>query len=257
MCSFKSLKYYLKNIKNKWGRHKNDKLGRFIKFVDFVWRKEYRIFLLLLGLIGSIYIIFIEQIHKGVDWLSPSEKIQITFIFLTGIIVFWYSRETKDLKEVQQKELQEVRKQRDYELKPYLKLKLAEDKDKLFYLSNEGRGIAVDVEFKTIKIVEVPGEIEIKFNIKKRPALPSKSNSTVSIDEVPDSEILESLRYYNATKKFVIESSLDKIENIIINYKDIEKNEYEVRFKYDENYNDKFKIINQEKLTNKLYSNDD
>ena len=77
------------------------------KILSYHWRKKYREWLFWIGLlVGSVV------------WYCSS--FSDALLFITAVIVFWYTRETFDLKQISNKQLKETRKQADMLVRPYL-----------------------------------------------------------------------------------------------------------------------------------------
>lgn len=162
------------------------------------------------------------------------------------MIVFWYTRETFDLKLIQQKELQEVRKQSNFEMRPYLRLQWSNDPMRprgVFEIINNGRGLAIDVKFDKFDIKCL--KQVIRFSIKNRPLVSNMSGSIIDIIELDETkEVIEGADLSVDNIKDYIETVGSSVNgfSITVKYRDIENHKYIVIFKFDESYNDKFRI---------------
>jgi hypothetical protein len=136
------------NLKKDWDKYSNKKLNIFIRTADFLWRKRYKQSLIIICFIGVVLIIYSEQIIKyffpEISNIKINDKISAIFVWITAVIVFWYSRETLDLKEITRKNL-------DYERAPYVIFNCEKDKFRC-YLKNVGRGLARNVKIDDITL---------------------------------------------------------------------------------------------------------
>ncbi|MFC1678242.1 hypothetical protein ACFLZ9_00715 [Patescibacteria group bacterium] len=181
-----------------------------------------------------------------------NEKLLAEIYFTTAVIIFWYTRETHDLKENQRKELHEIRKQTDFEMRPYLRMQWSEDpkrKEIVLHIVNCGRGLAVNVEFEKFDLTV--NLQKIRFHILKRPLISSGGLTSVDIGELQNNiQILEGGLLRDNIKRFIYTAITDFENELIVKvkYKDIVNNKYIAEFKFDSNYNDKFTIIEQKKI---------
>lgn len=226
-----------------------------------IWRKRYRELFLVCSVVGVVIIAFADYVVWGIGFnvgnITFYEKIYITTVFLTGMVVFWYTRETFDLKTISNKQLAESRKQTDFEKRPFLRiqwkdrahLKPAAAQNPNFTMSalndfiakftaieiiNNGRGLA-----KNIKITEcdIKGK---KISLKSIPVLsPNSPSQLVYTEPFGNEGALDNVGIYKKIK-------------VTILYQDIENDEYKAEFISNHIYNDGFEIISQEKLPNKL-----
>lgn len=136
------------------------------------WRKQYRKWLLAVGVVGTLL----------TWWLSSFSN---ALLFATAVIVFWYTRETFDLKQIGNKQLKDTRKQTDMQLTPYLRLQWNDGDNKNVYdIVNEGEGIALDVIFNPMKFQDQ--DIKSEYKIKSRPLIAKSKPTTVTKDELND-----------------------------------------------------------------------
>jgi hypothetical protein len=95
--------------------------------------------LIILGLIVVILIVFNPWIAQ--NW-GRYKFYNLFFIFVTGGVIFWYTKETQKLRE-------ETQKQTELQLRPYVVLDIMTNADygsEIFVLSNIGKGIALNIE---------------------------------------------------------------------------------------------------------------
>jgi len=95
------------------------------KYSSFLWKKKYRAIIFRIWIIGLILIIFSDYIIRtvvSIENITFGEKINSIFIFSTGIIVLWYTRETFDIKNIQNKQIKEVRKDRYLSKMPMIRM---------------------------------------------------------------------------------------------------------------------------------------
>jgi hypothetical protein len=112
--------FSLDRFKKDFERDSKKELRLFPRWVDFIWRKKYKQLLIIIDIIGIVLIFFGEFLVKlivDIENITFGEKIIGAIYYSTALIIFWYTRETFDLKVIQQKELEEVRKQSDFEKK--------------------------------------------------------------------------------------------------------------------------------------------
>ena len=191
------------------------------------WTKNYRKWLFWIGLIGTILTAFFSNFSNSI-------------LFTTAVIIFWYTRETFDQKQISNKQLKETRKQVDIQLAPYLRLQWNNDKNKYVYdVINEGQGLAVDVEFEPLIFKDQ--DIKSTYKIKSRLLISQSKPSTITTDELNNE--MNIIR--DISIKGYLEDKLKYQYQIKATYKDIEGRKYRVVFKADNSYNDRFKIVEQ------------
>lgn len=213
--------FNIENLKKRWKYYQNQNkdLCWIFRIFGFIWKKEYKKFILFIWVLGTWILYKLN--------LSDNELVLSFIYFSTGIIIFWYTRETYDLKVIQEKGLREARKQTDFEMKPYLRLQWSENNNEVFQIVNCGRGLAVDVEFKRFELTI--NLQTISFYIKKRPLISAGNGvSSVSVTELVDNiEVIKggSLDQQNV-KKFIFHAAKEFGNHYIVcaKYKDIENN---------------------------------
>jgi hypothetical protein len=194
------------------------------------WAKHYRKWLFGLGLIGGTVV-----------WVFSSFATAV--LFDTAVIVFWYTRETFDLKQISNKQLKETRKQLDLQLMPYLRLQWNNDRGKFVYdIVNEGEGLAIDVVFNPMKFLDQ--NISSTYQIKSRPLIAKSKPTTVTTDELNDTSNMvqgEGIKGY-------LERKIELGHHIEASYKDVDGRKYRAVFQSDPSYNDRFKIVEQKRI---------
>ncbi len=195
--------------------------------INHQWKKRYREWLFVVGLIGT-----------GISWYCSS--FSNALLFLTAVIVFWYTRETFDLKQISNKQISETRKQADMQLRPYLRLQWNNgDAKNVYDIVNEGEGLALDVAFKPMKFKDQ--DVPSTYQIKSRPLIAKSKPTTVTVDELNSVDNISQ----GISIKGYLEGCIPRGHLIQATYKDIENRKYEVVFQSDPSYNDQFKIVEQ------------
>lgn len=110
---------HFSKLKKEWNKYKKNDLCLPYRLLDFIWRKRYKQSLIFVWVIGCLFIFIIESIAKDINNITAGEKILGLIYYSTAVVIFWYTRETYDLKVIQQKELKEVRKQTDFQKRPF------------------------------------------------------------------------------------------------------------------------------------------
>lgn len=174
--------------------------------INFIWQKKYKEALALIAIIGSIIIFFCSSFDN-------------VLLFVTLVVVFWYSRETMDLKQISNKQVDHLRKEHKTNLRPYLRL---QSEDNSLVLINDGKGVAVNLE-PTYK-----GSTDKNFL-----RIPAMSIGGVTRSFVPMHFGMELNPKIN---DYTVE----------IKYKDVENRNYIAVFKSNSLFNDGFEIIRQE-----------
>jgi hypothetical protein len=185
------------------------------------------------------------------------EFMNLIILFGTVLIVFWYTLETKKLRENADKTLIEVTSQKNYERQPYISLAL-EGKDKIrithealmasendayekiswyteIKMTNIGRGIAKNIKVQKCTLSDIDG-VEEEILIQNVIALGSNSDST-------------QLKYghQDHRSKLNINRLGGMFIEIEIEYEDVVGERYSARFVTDENSSDGFAVDRQEK----------
>jgi hypothetical protein len=187
----------------------------------------------IVGTIGIISIFFITNFNQ-----NTSAVITACLLYLTFVVVIWYSWETRQLK-IETRRLRKwasadheiSKKQSITDIRPYLRLQMT-NTTTFLQLVNEGKGVAVNLE-----------PIYIKGKIRKPllriPAMAAAPNSN-TINFVP----------YELARSVNLDPEI-AYYMILVNYEDIEGRKYEAIFQSDKDYNDKFSIISQDEVKNR------
>jgi hypothetical protein len=199
--------------------------------VNHQWEKQYRKWLLAVGVVGGLIIWHLSNFSNAL-------------LFVTGVIVFWYTRETFELKQISNEQLEETREQTDLQIMPYLRLQWNNDRDKYVYdIVNEGEGLAIDVEFASMKFLDQ--KIESDYKIKSRPLIAKSKPTTVTTDELNDTNNI----VQGVGIKGYLERKIALGHYIEAKYKDVKDRKYKVVFQSDASYNDRFKIVEQKRIS--------
>lgn len=210
------------------------------------WKKSYRGILFWIGFLGSILICYSDLLlskyfHMVVSGFTFGERLQTVILFATGVIIFWYTKETFDLKRVQQKELKEVRTQTKYEILPFLRLQYNGNPDAIFTIANDGRGLAKDITFD--ENLMGPESHVLRFTIASRPVISAGGSSNVSADELRKK--CAGVLCYGGDIGRHIGRYIENGFQVKAKYKDIVDKQYEVVFQSDPSYNDGFRVVSQ------------
>jgi hypothetical protein len=187
----------------------------------------------------SFAILFLICFGDYLLWfdLSAADKVNSSVLIITAVAIIVYTAETYDLKRIQQKQF-------EYENKPFFRLMWASNETDVFHITNQGKGIAVDVTIESV--ILGPRSFQTAIVIKKRPAYSPGSTSAVTETELREN----SRRDSRFNLKGYIEEELcgGKFPKLQMRYFDLMGNIYEAWFQPDEAYNDKFRIISQKKI---------
>lgn len=184
------------------------------EIVDFIWRKKYLQMLIYIAIFGSLIL--------GLFFCASLNDL---LLFNTLIVIFWYSRETMDLKQISNKQVDRLRVEHKTNLRPYLRLQKKIGENKL-QLINEGKGVAVNLRSvykKDSRTVRLPGITAMAA----APASVTEGLTPLSLGINHDSD-----------DECIIE----------INFNDIEGRNYRAIFKRNSDYNDKFEIVEQKEV---------
>jgi hypothetical protein len=210
-------------------KYRNENLCPLQQHIDFIWRKRYKPLIFIITLLLILVIVFIGTITYGKIIIDPSQKIYDIIILITAAIVFWYSRETADLKDISNKSIKELRKQVFLEQRPFIRLQWI-DKIGLgnfgIRIINEGFGIATNV---ILKAKEKP---EIKRSIIAGEKA-SKSYTDAGFEDAgleSDQKFLDTFKPSDAYKIDVL-------------YLDVAGNKYSQLFIANDKLNDKFELL--------------
>lgn len=106
------------------------------------------------------------------DWTGR----QTVFVFLTGIIVIWYTWETQKLRENSSDQIKIQSDQMELQIRPFVVL----DLEKPFPVINIGNGVALNVELRDA-IVDYEKNVIIKFP-QKIPVLKSGEKQQIQVE---------------------------------------------------------------------------
>jgi hypothetical protein len=268
--------YWIK-LKKDYQENKKNDLYLTVRLLEFAWNKRYKGLLFVLWLIGLLLIVILEYIIKyfvNIENIVASDKMLSIIYFSTGIIIFWYTRETFDLKKIQNKELKEVRKQTAFEMKPFIRMQWKKRTEVVVALGgdkfdentvnkftdieiiNDGRGIAHDIEIFVKFKVDSRGDafetVEDTLTLKKCEAVKSLGGITqlkyLEQDKKIKSKKDEQLSEIGAKESNVLSEAHQYENPIIIAYeivcffRDIDDNLYIEKVDVDREYGDGFKI---------------
>lgn len=201
----------IEKSKGEYSKNKNSNI--FLRILDFTWRKKYLWLIFCAGLIGALYLI-----------ITGSSK-NDHLIFYTLLAIFWYSRETMDLKQISNKQTERLRIEHKTNLRPYLRLQKGGERGLI--LVNEGKGVAVNLR-------PVYKNDSVSRGFLMIPAMAAAPGS-ITTSFVPAGVGLE---LDPSVANFTVE----------INYKDIEDRNYFAQFKSNPLFNDGFEIIKQKEV---------
>src|SRR6266404_4823371 len=103
-----------------------------VEKINFIWRKKYKQTFIIVGIVGTPILYFL------------CASISDYLLFYTLVVIFWYSRETMDLKQIANKQTQHLRIEHKTNLRPYLRLQKGGMRGLI--LVNEGKGVAVNLK---------------------------------------------------------------------------------------------------------------
>jgi hypothetical protein len=218
-----------KKYKKDFKKYKKDDLCFLQQHIDFVWRKRYKQLIFTITILLILFIIFVGTVTGGKITIGSSQKIYDIIILITAGIIFWYSRETADLKDISNKSIKESRKQVFLEQRPFIRLQWL-DKIRMgnygIRIINEGLGIAVNI---LLKVEERP---EIKRSIIAGEKA-SKSYTDAGFEDAGLENDQEFLDIFKPNKVYKI--------NVL--YLDVVGNKYSQLFITNDKLNDKFELL--------------
>ena len=188
-------------------------LDKISSFMNYAWKKRYLRLFFGVAIIGTAVLV------------ALSAKLSDYLLFYTLVVVFWYSRETMDLKQISNKQVERSRTEHKTNLRPYLRLQKGGERGLI--LVNEGKGIAVNLRpvYKSKEVIR---------EFLKIPAMAAAPNS-ITQSFVPrgfGSELDPGIASFEVEVKF----------------NDIEKRNYIAVFKSNNLFNDGFEIHKQEEI---------
>lgn len=203
----------------------------FVKFRELNSVSRFIIFATLFGLIFILlgdYLLWFD--------LSAADKVNSAVLLITAAAIFYYTKETFDLKKIQQT-------QYEYENMPYFKIQWSNNNDEILKIVNAGKGIAIEVTFENIVLKE--GPIQTPIIIKRRPAFSAGGVSTVGVEEIREKS--EKDKKFDLRGYVDIKLKSNKFPDIHMVYMDLLGTVYDAVFEPDELYNDRFKIKSQKR----------
>ena len=219
-----------------------------------LWRKKYKRTLFFVGLIGTALIAGSDYIFwKVIGWdvanVTLGEKIQAITLYLTGVVIFWYTRETYDLKQSQNKQIKEIRRQTELQQRPFLRIEwnrypLKElitsngdryEEERHYYqiiAVNIGTGIAVNVEFEVSVMTQ---ELyDTNPNTFRTVTAISPNGGTTRIFDA----------YHNEALQNILDPKRESNSySIKVRYENLERTSYVQEFITSPDYNDGFAVI--------------
>lgn len=177
--------------------------------------------------------------------------IQNIILFLTLIVLLWYTIETFRLRKQSETQTDEIIKQRELSIRPFLRVLFVnkQDKDdllgrKLLVLTNEGTGPAININIKIKDKIKGPNkDAEITF---LRISVINKNDQCniweSYIEIIPMKSTWEKLHYISPGADVFNEYILE------IRYQDILNNNYIAIMKTNIKHTDSFEIIEQKRL---------
>lgn len=202
----------------------------YLKKVTLLDLTSWFIFLLSIsGIAGIVCLYFVKTVSP--DWKGA---LQSAILWTTAISLFLYTRETRDLKRVTQKQLEETRKSTKLSLRPFIRLEwsnysLYNNQTGLYHIKivNEGVGLAVNLK------------VTFSHNPSSFIATVVGANRTYLSVTEPNYQDF----HCKSEKEFIDSFSPDKSEyTITIEYADLEKNNYKQSFVTDRSLGYKFRI---------------
>lgn len=133
-----------------YARESSKKLNGVHKAFNFMVRKLYKEVLLLFGSLSVVAIIWSDAV-LNIPNIEPKDELSIIALVITAFIIFWYTRETYDLKQNSNKELKSLEKAQKDEFLPVV---VPEDSGIIqgngadMKIRNIGKGLAKNVTVK-------------------------------------------------------------------------------------------------------------
>lgn len=201
-------------------------MKKILSQIFYFWRKKYKLALFIFAILIVIFIVFIECITNNSIKIESSQKIYDIVLALTGIVIFWYSRETADLKDISNKTIKELRKQVFLQQRPFIRLQWLTLENFGIRIINEGQGTAVNLFIKA----------------KNKPVI----HRTIVAAEIASKSYTDA-GFADANLKndddFEKIFSPSRIYKLKVKYKDIAGNDYCQIFQTDKELNDKFELL--------------
>ncbi len=227
-------------------RHKRAVGSRLAISLNYLWRKQYRLVILVLTLLASYVILFADNLLP-IENIPPKDELTSLLLLVTGAIVFWYTRETFDLKVITQNAKTIQQQQFDFENRPYLRLQWHNGGKSVLQIVNDGKGLARDVCFEPMTL-----EGKVLFAPLRRPVIAPHQYTDIGIAELQTTANRDEITGYG-NYTFDVKQHIDnllkkgKVKEIQVSYLDLREQVYDAFFTPDERYNDRFNIRSQEK----------
>ncbi len=241
--------FILKDQKGRTHFRKHRKSKKALTIADYIWRKQYKALLWVIGSLGLLIVVLLDNKSQIGD-VPPKDELTAGLLFITAVIIFWYTRETYDQKKISQGLLSEQRKEAKYRLRPILAFSWhSGDATQVFQINNWGEGAAINVEFTVSPLTD--SGLRTLIGIKSRPIIATAAPSTIDAYEIHNSSSGQ-LGAGGTVPALAIKGYLDsKISlgySVRIEYEDIEGNKYFINFKADSSFNDRFRVTEQGEL---------
>jgi hypothetical protein len=191
-------------------------------------------FIFLISVLGIITIILAAT---GRTVATFSNALPSLILWVTAISVFMYTRETRDLKLVTQKQLEETRHATSLSVRPFIRLQWSKvssydsnDKDGLHHIKiiNEGAGSAIKLN---VSFSHIDKKFDSTIIAGQRTYLPLTEPNYKDFGYQDESSFLKEL------------SPQQKTYDLTVKYQDILGKEYQQTFKSNPQLTDGFEII--------------
>ncbi|MFI5270987.1 MAG: hypothetical protein ACHQT9_03005 [Candidatus Saccharimonadales bacterium] len=227
-------------------KHKKRSLSGIRAVANYIWRKHYRLSILIVALVASWGLVYADNLLP-IDNIPAKDELSSLLLLATAAVVFWYTRETFDLKVITQNAKSIQQSQFDFENRPYLRLQWSRNGDEVLQIVNDGKGLARDVCFEPIDI-----EQGVPFAPFRRPVIAAGQYTTISQHELQTgaskTEVNGYADYiYNVKTKLDDKLKAGDFGKLHITYLDLRDQVYDAVFVPDERYNDRFNIESQAK----------
>lgn len=177
---------------------------------------EFIAVMILLGLV----VIGLEYATGQIGWLDP-----ISFgdgvLLVTAAVVAVYTIETMRLRKTSQQQVAETQRQYISSIRPYLRLQWSTDHGLI--IKNQGKAVAVDLQFSSDEVAEV--------DISSVPAIGVDGQATGLIP--------------GGRGQFDFLDPYKRKYNLRVDYENAEGKKYFAIYQSDVSYNDRFKILEQ------------